>query len=54
MIGLILSCIVTCSFIQFVQWLSSFERIPWYIFAVAMFVVAMPEIYWRHRERYEA
>ena len=55
MIGLILSCIVAISFIQFVEWLSSFERVPWYIFAVAMFAVAIPEInYWRNREKYEA
>jgi hypothetical protein len=55
MIGLILSCIVTFSFIQFVEWLSSFERVPWHIFVVAMFAVAIPEIhYWRHREKYEA
>jgi hypothetical protein len=55
MIYLILSCIVTISFIQFVEWLSSFERVPWYIFAVAMFAVAIPEIhYWRHVGKYEA
>jgi hypothetical protein len=52
--GLVLMLIGCLCFMQFVQWLSSFERVPWYVFAIAMVVaIAIPEIYYRrgsHRE----